>query len=176
MKKKLDRNIEKDEIIYQKCSTTTNGGQRRKIRLGVISATISEGHSVSEDFGGILSGLDRTKFDVTYINVHEGSYSDPSTSAKFLTMNKEDSLHHYFKNPMEQNSGSTFIKRIATDILQDHAPFDMILYLDLTMSTFIRRLGMMRLAPIQINTHGHPGTCYITDRNLSIHTGVHDMI
>jgi hypothetical protein len=32
----------------------------------------------------------------------------------------------------------------------------------------MRRLGMMRLAPIQINTHGHPGTCLLTTDELRI--------
>ena len=170
-KKQLRNSIKSNEIIYQKCITSSNTNKNKsqqKIRLGVISATIGEGHSISEDFGGILSGLDRTKFDVTYLNVHERSYSDPSTSPKFLTVNKEDTLHRYIKNPNEEGSGSTFIKRIATDILRDHEPFDIILYLDLTMSTFMRRLGMMRLAPIQINTHGHPGTCLLTTDELRI--------
>ena len=43
----------------------------RKIKLGVIAGVLSEGHSVTEDFGGVLQRLDRNYFDVTYIYLHE---------------------------------------------------------------------------------------------------------
>ena len=137
---------------YQKCI-----GPDGKINLAVISGTLSEGHSVSEDFGGILSRLDRTIFDVTYIYIHENTSPNQGGAAKFTSANPQDTLHHYTKNPSIDNGNGSWITRIGIDITEKFN-FDMILYLDLTMSTYCRRLGMMRLAPVQINTHGHPVT------------------
>jgi predicted O-linked N-acetylglucosamine transferase (SPINDLY family) len=154
---------EQEQQNYQKCIEEGEEKERTtgKINLAVISGTLSEGHSVSEDFGGILSRLDRTKFDVTYIYIHENT-SPNQGAAKFTSANPQDSLHHYVKNPSIDNGNGAWIKRIGIDIAENRQKFtkefDMILYLDLTMSTYCRRLGMMRLAPVQINTHGHPVT------------------
>ena len=127
----------------------------RRIKLGVISSVFSEGHSVAEDFGGILQRLDRNVFDVTYVYVHEKS--NPEDGAAFLTANnpQHDKLVHYRKKDTELNDGA-WIRRIGKEI--ETYKFDTILHLDLTMSTYGRRLGMERLAPVQLNTHGHPVT------------------
>jgi len=125
----------------------------RKIRLGVISATFTEGHSVSQDFGGILSRLDREMFDVSYHFLHE--QKGVETNAEFLTANPTDRLFHYYKSDKDINDGA-WVRRWDKEL--EEFQLDMILYLDMTMSTFTRRLGMGRLAPVQINTHGHPVT------------------
>mmetsp|Transcript_6920 Transcript_6920/g.12122 ORF Transcript_6920/g.12122 Transcript_6920/m.12122 type:complete len:752 (+) Transcript_6920:127-2382(+) len=126
----------------------------KKIKLGVISSTFSRGHSVAEDFGGILQRLDRSKFDVTYAYTHERS--TPGDEAGFLSANGDaDKLVHYYKKQDEVNDAA-WIRRIGKEI--EEFQFDMILYLDMTMSSYTRRLGMERLAPVQINTHGHPVT------------------
>lgn len=127
----------------------------RRIKLGVISSTFSEGHSVAEDFGGILQRLDRNVFDVTYVYVHEKSH--PANAAAFLTANnpEHDKLVHHHKKETEQQDGA-WVRRIGKEI--EAYKFDTILHLDLTMATFVRRLGMERLAPVQLNTHGHPVT------------------
>ena len=125
----------------------------RKIKLGVISSTFQENHSVSDDFGGVLQRLDRNAFDVTYHYLHENS--SPKDSASFLTANPTDKLFHYEKRRDEINDGA-WVRRFGEKI--EEFQLDVILYLDLTMSTYTRRLGMERLAPVQINTHGHPLT------------------
>lgn len=56
---------------YNQELTTAASCVDRKIKLGVIAGVLSEGHSVTEDFGGVLQRLDRNYFDVTYIYVHE---------------------------------------------------------------------------------------------------------
>ena len=126
-----------------------------KIKLGVISSTLSQGHSVAEDFGGILQRLDRSVFDVTYLYVHENS--TPAQADDFLTANQEDKLVHYQKHDDEVTvADGAWVRRIGREI--ETLEFDMLLYLDMTMGTIVRRLGMERLAPVQINTHGHPVT------------------
>jgi predicted O-linked N-acetylglucosamine transferase (SPINDLY family) len=152
----------KDAAIAAKFASSNNYHHQkcidRKIRLGVISATVTQGHSVSEDFGGVLEHLDRSKFQVTYIQVHEKS--TPANSADFLTAHPDvDELFHYFKNPQTDTQNGAWIKdRIGIQEIEQKFQFDIILYLDLTMSSFMKRLGMMKLAPVQINTHGHPMT------------------
>lgn len=126
---------------------------RRRIRLGVVSATFQEAHSVSEDFGGVLERLDRAVFDVTYILVHEKDGAEEP--AQFLDRHAGDARRHYAKGPVDIGDGA-WIVRLGKEI--GALQLDLVLYLDLTMSTFVRRLGMMRLAPVQLNTHGHPVT------------------
>lgn len=125
----------------------------RKIKLGVVSSTLTEGHSVAEDFGGILQRLNREVFEVTYHLVHERS--TPKEAAAFLTANPTDRLYHYAQMPDEINDGA-WVRRIGKQI--EAFQLDMIFYPDLTMGTQIRRIGMERLAPVQINSHGHPLT------------------
>jgi len=124
----------------------------RKIKLGVVCAVLSEGHSVSDDFGGVLQRLDRDVFNVTYIYVHEKS--TPQQQAKFLTANPQDRLFHFMRHPQEINGD--WIPRFANEI--ENFEFDTILYPDMTMSTYSRRLAIGRLAPVQLNSHGHPIT------------------
>lgn len=126
----------------------------RKIKLAVLSAVFTHGHPVTEDFQGVLQRLDRNKFHVTYIFLEEQRGSrrmlDP-----FVKANPQDALEIYSQRSDELGRGD-WIKRIGMEIAD--LQFDVILHLDLTMSSISRRLGMMKLAPVQINTHGHPVT------------------
>jgi len=143
---------------------TRRNSNSNKIQLGVVSATLDRGHSVSEDFGGILQRLDRNIFNVTYLYIHEKSQA--ADDAPFLTANNNhthsvDGLYHYAKDANledEIQNGAWLRERIGIEEIEHTFQFDMILYLEMTMSTYIRRLGMMRLAPVQLNTHGHPVT------------------
>ena len=124
----------------------------RRIQLGVIAGVLSDGHSVTEDFGGVLERLDRNLFHVTYIYLFE---SGSPVMANFTTTHPDDKRFVWQKQPSDQGTGAWLLRwgqQVASMEL------DMILYLDLTMSTFARRMGMMRLAPVQLNTHGHPVT------------------
>lgn len=125
---------------------------QRKIKLGVIAGVLSEGHSVSEDFGGVLQRLDRNYFDVTYIYLYE---TGSPIIANFTQQNPTDKQFVWQKQASDQGKG-TWLLRWGREVAA--MELDMILYLDLTMATFARRMGMMRLAPVQLNTHGHPVT------------------
>ena len=115
---------------------------------------MSQNHPVTEDFGGVLQRLDRDVFDVTYMILHEKSH--PMENADFMLANiKMDTIVNFAKDKSEVFNGA-WVRRIGEEI-ENHR-FDIILYLDMTMSSFVRRLGMERLAPVQVNTHGHPVT------------------
>jgi predicted O-linked N-acetylglucosamine transferase (SPINDLY family) len=137
-------------LDYQDAAPSCN----RKTKLAVLSAVFTHGHPVTEDFQGVLQRLDRDKFHVTYIFLEEQMGSrrmlDP-----FVKANPQDELIIYSQRPDELGRGD-WIKRIGMEIAD--LRFDIVLHLDLTMSSFNRRLGMMKLAPVQINTHGHPIT------------------
>merc|ERR1712238_45124 len=115
-KQKEQEQKQTEQQIYQKCiyeggdgddDTDDDNGRRtrrtrrkstsNKIQLGVVSATLDRGHSVSEDFGGILQRLDRNIFNVTYIYIHEKE--EIPHYAPFLTANNNktivDGLYHY---------------------------------------------------------------------------------
>lgn len=131
----------------------------RRIKLGVISGVITEGHSVTEDFSGVLQRLDRSKFDVTYILLHEQGVPE---LASFTAIHPQDNTHVLIKTDKDIRNGA-WLRRYGKVIA--NMELDIILYLDLTMSSHARRLGMQRLAPIQINMHGHPVTSGI-DRSI----------
>jgi hypothetical protein len=124
----------------------------RRIELGVIAGVLNDGHSVTEDFGGVLQRLDRKLFRITYIYLHEAG--SPKI-ANFTTAHPTDRRKVWQKQSTDQGNGA-WLLRWGHEVAD--LQLDMILYLDLTMSTFARRMGMMRLAPVQLNTHGHPVT------------------
>ena len=116
---------------------------QRKIRLGVASAFFGPSSSVLTDFGGVLLRLPKTKFDVTYISVNEKHDGGPfldNGAARIIHVNKEP------------NWLPTARAKIAA------LKLDLLVYLDLTMSTMTTRLAMSKLARVQANTHGHPVT------------------
>jgi hypothetical protein len=124
----------------------------RKIKLGVISGTLTEAHSVTEDFSGVLQRLDRDLFQVTYVYLKE----DDREPATFLRAHPSDKVVVLEQDSITDVRNSAWVRSLGTQVAE--LELDMILYLDLTMSTHARRLGMERLAPVQINTHGHPMT------------------
>lgn len=152
--------VRKYEEEQKLASRDTNGGLPSqkcidgKIKLGIVSATLSRGHSVAEDFGGVIQRLDRNVFDVTFVYIHEKS--NPGDEDDFVTANPDDKLIHYQKLDGTDERDGAWPRRIGKDI--EELKFDMIFYPELTMSSIVRRLGMERLAPVQINSHGHPVT------------------
>ncbi|KAL7541863.1 hypothetical protein ACHAXR_011861 [Thalassiosira sp. AJA248-18] len=124
----------------------------RKLRLLVISAVLTEGHSNSETFGGMLSRLDRDIFDVTYVLLAE---MENSKIAEFTKTHPADRVHIFSKEAGDVSDGA-WTMRMANEI--ESWEVDIIFYFDLTMSTLARRLGMQRLAPVQVNSNGHPIT------------------
>ena len=128
----------------------------RKIRLAVISGVLTEGHSNSESFGGMLSQLDRNIFEVTYLLLVEPTYAHQQI-AEFTKTHPQDKVYSWSKNDhLDAANGGAWPLRWGEDIAKWE--LDIILYPDLTMSNLARRLGMMRLAPVQVNTNGHPVT------------------
>jgi predicted O-linked N-acetylglucosamine transferase (SPINDLY family) len=127
---------------------------RRKIRLAVVSGVMTQNHPVSEDFAGVLERLDRNIFDVTYIYIQE---KEGEFLGLFTMRHKVDTTKIFnFDESLDRGNSTYRIQRWAKEMEQ--MEFDMIYYLDLTMSSATRRLGMSRLAPVQINSHGHPVT------------------
>eukprot|EP00978_Attheya_sp_CCMP212_P034482 scaffold144649_cov44-Attheya_sp.AAC.1 len=124
----------------------------RKIRLAVVAATLSEGHSNSESFQGILSHLDRNIFEVTYIYLVENSMPNV---AEFTKTHSSDRTFIWQKEAQDMSNGA-WTTRFGKTI--EEMEMDIIFYFDLTMSGFARRLGMQRLAPVQLNSPGHPIT------------------
>lgn len=125
---------------------------RRKLRLAVVAGVLYEGHSVSESFRGILTKLDRSIFEVFYIYLNERNFPQV---AEWTKTHKEDRVYIWKKGPEDVKNGawpSKWGKMI------EKWEIDMIFYLDLTMSSHARRLGMQKLAPVQLTSHGHPIT------------------
>jgi len=124
---------------------------KRMIRLGVASGHFSQESSVTADFQGILTHLSRDIFDITFIYIQELKV-DPAdvmldTRDKFIIirkiMNDDVGIHRWLEKPRKD------IEALDLDIL---------LYLDLTMSSYAHRLAMSRLAHVQAVSHGHPIT------------------
>ena len=137
-------------------SVKESGGElpciTRKIRMAVISAVITEGHSNSETFGGIFSRLDRNIFDITYVLITEQNNKD---IAKFTKVHPSDKIFIWGKEEGDVGNGA-WTTRWGKEI--ESWEMDIIFYFELSMSSFVRRLGMQRLAPVQVNSCGHPIT------------------
>jgi predicted O-linked N-acetylglucosamine transferase (SPINDLY family) len=141
-----------DQQVHRDGALSSSSCVHRKIRLAVVAGVLTEGHSVSEDFGGVLSRLDRTIFDVTYIHLHERGSDNV---ANFTSHHAADRTWVWYKEDGDVANGA-WPTRWGQDLAREE--MDIILYLDLTMSSYARRMGMQRLAPVQLTTHGHPVT------------------
>eukprot|EP00804_Cyclotella_cryptica_P023508 CCRYP_012167-RA/>CCRYP_012167-RA protein AED:0.04 eAED:0.04 QI:92/1/1/1/1/1/2/146/712 len=129
-----------------------HGCINRKIRLAVVAGVMKEGHSNSESFGGMLSRLDRDIFDVTYVFLPE---QGDTRIASFTRTHAQDKVRIFSKLETEMANGA-WTTRIGKEIASWE--MDIIFYFELTMSSWVRRLGMQRLAPVQANSIGHPIT------------------
>lgn len=123
------------------------------IKIGIVSAFLHKSNSVIRDFGETLKRLSKDKFSLHLIYLKEQDLpisqdckSWNARSSDFLEVNNEtlpliDGVPKWL---------STTRTKVA------NMKLDMMLYLDLTMSSMAHRLAMSRLAPIQVTSHGHP--------------------
>jgi predicted O-linked N-acetylglucosamine transferase (SPINDLY family) len=117
-----------------------------RIRLGIVSAHVRR-HSVWHVLlRGILLHLDRTLFEVFVY--HTGSTCDRETDfARSLA-------DRFVQGPTD------WLRRIKED-----AP-DILFYPDLAMEPATFELGLLRLAPLQVTTWGHPITSGLPEIDL----------
>ena len=87
----------------------------RKIRLAVISGVITEGHSNSESFGGVLSRLDRNVFDVTYVLLVEPRYQQ-HVIASFTRVHPSDNVYVWAKEERDTANCGTWITRLGKEV------------------------------------------------------------
>jgi len=119
----------------------------RRLKVGFFSSFFSSESSIWGSFGKTIVGLPRDEIDVYFI--HYGSTSigprgvkiDPPQNNLYL-----DTLGTHLQNINEN--------RIKIANLQ----LDVLVYLDMYMSSEIHQLALARLAPVQATTHGHPVT------------------
>jgi len=125
--------------------------KNNKIKLGIASGLFNINTPVEQDFQGVISRLDRSKFSITFIITNEkGSPLSPVLS-KFKDV---DNMLLIQKAPND-NTGD-WVTRVHQEMLD--LQLDVLLYLDTTMSSHMHRLAMTRYAPITAASHGHPMT------------------
>lgn len=111
--------------------------------------------SVTEDFKGTMSRLDRSKFEITYIPIQDAAV-DPFVYANHHPHHpKEDHVLVLKKKDTDYGDGA-WVKRYHP--LVENLRLDILFYLDLTMSPQATRLAYAKLAPVQATSHGHPLT------------------
>lgn len=122
---------------------------KNKIRIGFYSERLKYDSSVLRDRMGIISNLDRNKFEVFifvseneqyYLKNYKGIFVKP-----FFNKNKDD----FVFLPKSLKESRNIINFLELDIL---------LYCELGMDYKPYLLSFSRLAPIQINTWGHSET------------------
>ncbi len=123
------------------------------IKIGIVSAFLYKSNSVIRDFGETLKRLSKDKFSLHLIYLKEQDIpisqdlqSWNATSSDILEVNNK-SLPLIDGVPRWLSTTRTKVANMK---------LDMMLYLDLTMSSMAHRLAMSRLAPIQVTSHGHP--------------------
>ena len=130
-----------------------------KIKIGIASAFFHPTSSVLQDFHGVLRRLPRDRFELTFIVINEKNDDDatidqgvqkldPQEKDEMILIQKADNPNHWLPSARETIGGKGF---------------DVLLYLDLTMSTYAHRLAMGRLARVQATSHGHPVTSGIEE-------------
>ena len=103
-----------------------------------------------------MSRLDRNVFDVTYVLLVEPRYQQ-NVIASFTKVHPSiDKVYVWAKEEKDKANGGAWITRLGKEV--EKWEMDIIFYTELTMSNLAQRMGMMRLAPVQVNNHGHPMT------------------
>lgn len=126
------------------CAGKTRPSDR--IRLGIVSAHVRR-HSVwYVILRGLLANLDRSRFEI--IVYHTGTACDSETALARTLADR------FEQGPQEW---TTVIRRDAPDIL---------FYPDLAMEPATFELGLLRLAPLQATTWGHPITSGLPEIDL----------
>ncbi len=138
----------------ESCHENSADDEPKRINLAVLSGTMQIGHSVSEDFGGVLSRLSRDLFKVTYVFIHEKHDLpiDPIFEQHTKENGGDDEIIHLYKNDEIDLGNGAWTVRLVEEM--GKLRFDLALYLDMTMSRIARRMAMSRIAPVQLNTHG----------------------
>jgi hypothetical protein len=111
----------------------------------VASAFFSHASSVTDDFRGVLERLPRAVFAVTYLYFMEA----PLPPDPFILKREDAHLLVRGRGPRWFSDAQRDIAALQLDVL---------LYLDLTMSTWIQKVAYSRLAAVQATSHGHPVT------------------
>lgn len=113
-----------------------------KIRVGFVSKYLQPQHTIGKVMHGVISGLDRTQFEVALCHLGEGL----SGSVPF-TPHPEDTR---VELPLwDTLTAATTLAGLALDIL---------VYCDIGMEPASYFLAFSRLAPVQCVTWGHPIT------------------
>ena len=111
-----------------------------RLRVGFVSSHLYA-HSVARFFGGLVTGLDRTRFE-SFV-WHTGESSDDTSAAIAAAV---DHFEHRFAPPLE----------VARSIRS--AQLDILVFLDVGLDPAMQVLGSLRLAPVQCAAYGHPVT------------------
>jgi predicted O-linked N-acetylglucosamine transferase (SPINDLY family)/molybdenum cofactor biosynthesis enzyme MoaA len=111
-----------------------------RIRVGFATGYFHL-HSISKLFGGWITGLDRTKFDV--FGYHLGEGEDATSAALGATCT---SFHRGTRDD------EAWVRAMQNDAL------DVLIYPEIGMYPTAVRLGCRRIAPLQCVAWGHPVT------------------
>lgn len=120
---------------------------RRALRVGIVSRKLFYTSSVMADFMGIAEQL-RARNNVTLVHLgrlKQRRYS--SAPSLFVSVSGESWVHR------------------ARRAIAAH-DFDVLLFLDSTMTTASTTLVHSRLAPVQVTSHGHLVTTGLTARSM----------
>ena len=123
------------EFDFKKKKNTSSG----HIKIGFISSFFRK-HTVSKLFKNWILKIDKKNFKKFIYYVGDG-FDD-------VTKEIKKNADHFFNN----SNVNQIIRQISEDNL------DVLIYLDIGMSSKIQILSSLRLAPVQCNTWGHPMT------------------
>ena len=121
---------------------------KRKVKVGVISSFFKPDSSIWGNFGHMVRGLQKdSRLDVSMVYFPRVPVSEED---KTLSLTPDSSIY------LQQSHGVDSVS--ANRNLIESRKFDVLLYLDLFMTSEMHDLAVAKLAPVQIVTHGHPVT------------------
>lgn len=141
---------EDEETMYTRLDTSIT--REKPLRIGFISSFFSPQSSIWGNFGmtiRYLQSFPRFQVDMIYYPRDEITEDD-----KMLSLNPETNI--YLSKFNEPSPYSAELHEARSVIA--NREFDILVYLDLYMTSELHSLALSKLAPIQVYTHGHPVT------------------
>ena len=153
-------NLVRSDDLSIDAKAATVGVEGNRIKVGVLSSFFNPQSSIWGSFGMTMRFLQtHPRLDLSLI-YYPREYDLPSPEqvrqqqAQFaqLSIHPETNIYLY-----KLYKGDPHALTKNRRVLQE-AQFDILLYLDLFMTTEVHQLALAKLAPVQVCTHGHPVT------------------
>ena len=126
---------------------------RAPLKIGVVGSNLKKDHSNWGSFGPTLNYLQRNRPDLQIDFIHYTNGEPMSPEDKLLSANPETNI--YLEDLQNGIAGPNLMRYRQ---MIEERKYDLLLYIDFWLVPEMFYMGAAKLAPIQLNTYGHPTT------------------